>query len=214
VFADVPAAPQEVNLLTMLATSKPIAGQPVWRDAAFLAASSDVRALVRAITGVEAQLERGTAPGLHPGKTARIVAEGVSVGFVGSVDPRLLRAADIGDDAVCAIVFIDDLPPHRVRPYQPPSKYPAIERDLAIVVDPAVSAADIVATIRSAAPLARSVDVFDEYRGPQMGAGKKSLAVRVVLQRDDTTLTDAEADAAIQRALDELRAEHGATLRG
>jgi phenylalanyl-tRNA synthetase beta chain len=214
VFADEPAAPLEVNLLTLLATSKPVAGQPAWRDAAFLAAASDVRALVRAVTGVEARLERGAAPGLHPGKTARVLVGGVAVGFVGSVDPRLLRAAEIADDAVAAIVSIDDLPVHRVRPYRPLSKYPAIERDLAIVVDPTVTAADVVETIRTATPLARSVEVFDEYRGAQIGASKKSLAVRIVLQRDDSTLTDAEADATLQRALETLRAAHGATLRG
>jgi phenylalanyl-tRNA synthetase beta chain len=214
VFADEPASPREVNVLTMLATTKPIPGQPAWRDAAFLAASSDVRALVRAVTGVDARLERAAAPGLHPGKTARIFAGDVAVGFVGGVDPRLLRAADLGDDAVCAILHIDDLPPQRVAPYRPLSKYPAIERDLAVVVDPAVSAAAIVETIREATPLARSVDVFDEYRGAQIGANKKSLAVRIVLQRDDATLTDVEADAALGRALEALRSAHGATLRG
>ncbi|MGD0475778.1 MAG: phenylalanine--tRNA ligase subunit beta [Candidatus Velthaea sp.] len=214
VFADEPAAPREINVLTTLATTRPVAGQPAWRDAAFLAASADVRALVRTITGSDARLERGTMSGLHPGKTARILAAGTAVGYVGSVDPRLLRAVDIGDDAVCAVVFIDDLPPHRVHPYRPLSRYPAIERDLAIVVDPRVSAADIQATIRASTPLARSVEVFDEYRGPQIGASKKSLAVRVVLQRDDTTLTDGEADAILQLALSELGAAHGATLRG
>jgi phenylalanyl-tRNA synthetase beta chain len=214
VFADGSAAPREVNVLTMLATSKPVLGQPAWRDAAFAAGSSDVRALVRAVTGIDARFVRGALPGLHPGKTARVLAGDVTAGFIGSVDPRLLRAADIGDDAVATIVFIDDLPPYRVRTYRPLSKYPAIERDLAIIVDPAVSADDVVATIRSAAPLARSVEVFDEYRGPQIGASKKSLAVRVVLQRDDTTLTDAEADAALQLALGGLRKAYGATLRG
>jgi phenylalanyl-tRNA synthetase beta chain len=214
VFADEPASPREVNVLTMLATSKPVAGQPAWRDAAFLAASSDLRALVRAVTGADARLERGTMPGLHPGKTARVIADDVAIGFIGSVDPRLLRAADIGDDAVAAVVSIDDLPVHQVRPYRPPSKYPPIERDIAIVVDPGVSAADVAATIRAATLLARSVDVFDEYRGAQIGASKKSLAVRVVLQRDDTTLTDAEADTALRHALDALHDAHGATLRG
>lgn len=214
VFADEPAAPREINLLTVLATSKPVAGQPAWHDTAFLAVSADLRALVRAVTGVDARLERGTAAGLHPGKTARILAGDTAIGFVGSVDPRLLRAAGISDDAVAAIISIDDLPAHRVRPYQPPSKYPAIERDLAIVVDPNVHAAEIEDVIRSATPLARSVEVFDEYRGAQIGAGKKSLAVRVVLQRDDTTLTDAEADTALAAVLGALRSAHGATLRG
>jgi phenylalanyl-tRNA synthetase beta chain len=169
---------------------------------------------VRAVTGIDARLERGTEPGLHPGKTARVFAGDAAVGFIGTVDPRLLRAADIGDDVVAVVIAVDELPAHRVRPYRPVSKYPPIERDLAIVVDPSVTAAEVVATIRSDTPLARSVEVFDEYRGAQIGASKKSLAVRVVLQRDDATLTDAEADAALQQVLGGLRGAHGATLRG
>jgi phenylalanyl-tRNA synthetase beta chain len=214
VFADDTPSPREDNVLTMLVTSKKIAGQPAWRDAAFLAMSSDLRTLVRAVTGSDARLERGNAPGLHPGKTARVFAGDVPVGFIGTVDPRLLRAADIGDDAVAVVIFIDDLPAHRVRPYRPVSKYPPIERDVAIVVDPSVTAAEVVAAIRSATSLARSVEVFDEYRGAQIGASKKSLAVRLVLQRDDATLTDAEADTALQHVLRALLSAHGATLRG
>jgi len=214
VFADSTQAPLETNVVTTLTTTKPPAGQPAWRDAAYLEASSDIRALVRTVTGIDPRLERGTLPGLHPGKTARIVAGDVTVGFVGTVDPRLVHAADIEDDAVAAVLFIDDLPASRLRAYVPISKYPPVERDLAIVVDPAVSAAEAVATIRSATPLARSVDVFDEYRGAQIGAEKKSLAVRIVLQRDDATLTDAEAEAAMRRIVDALAAERGATLRG
>jgi len=214
VFADDTPSPREDNVLTMLLTSKKIAGQPAWRDEAFLAMSSDLRALVRAVTGSDARLERGAAPGLHPGKTARVFAGDAAVGFIGTVDPRLLRAAEIGDDAVAVVIAVDELPAHRVRPYRPVSKYPPIERDLAIVVDPSVTAAEVVATIRSDTPLARSVEVFDEYRGAQIGASKKSLAVRIVLQREDATLTDGEADAALQHVLGALRSAHGATLRG
>jgi phenylalanyl-tRNA synthetase beta chain len=214
VFDDLPEGPHEPNVVSTLGVTKAVAGQPAWRDAAFLAASSDVRAFVRAVAGLDARLERASAPGLHPGKTARILAGEASVGFVGTVDPRLLRAHEIADEAVAAVVFIDALPDARTRQYAPPSKYPAVERDLAIVVAPAVSAAEIVATIRSATPLARRIDVFDEYRGPQIDAERKSLAVRIVLQRDDATLTDGEADAAIQKILAALRADHRATPRG
>lgn len=214
VFEDATEAPQEVNVVSLLAATKPIAGQPAWRDSAFLAVSSDVRALVRAITGVEARLEPATAPGLHPGKTARILAGKAAVGYVGTVDPRLLRAHDITDDTVSATLFIDALPARATPHYVPVSKYPAIERDLAVVVAPHVGAAALGATIRAATPLARGVAVFDEYRGPQIGAGKKSLAVRVILQRDDATLTDAEADVALGRIIDALRSEHEAALRG
>jgi phenylalanyl-tRNA synthetase beta chain len=214
VFADAPQAPHETGVVSLLATTKAIPGNPAWRDTAFLAASSDVRALVRAVTGRDARLERGTAAGLHPGKTARVFAGDAPIGFVGTVDPRLLRAQDIADDAVAAILFIDDFPAHSVPKYVPGSRFPALERDIAIVLDPDVSAAAVAATIRSAERLARRVDVFDEYRGPQIGAGKKSLAVRVVLQRDDATLTEAEAEAAMRRIVAALRDERGAALRG
>jgi phenylalanyl-tRNA synthetase beta chain len=214
IFADAPAAPLETNVVTLLATTKPYADAPAWRDDAFLAASSDARALVRAVTGIDARLERGAALGLHPGKCARIIADGRAVGFVGSVDPRVLRAAEIADDAVAAVVYIDDLPARRVRYYVPVSKFPAVERDLAIVVDVAVAAADVIDTIRSAVSIARRIDLFDEYRGPQIGAGKKSLGVRIGLQRDDATLTDSEADAAMQAIVGALRDTHGAVLRG
>jgi phenylalanyl-tRNA synthetase beta chain len=214
VFTDAPEAPHESNVVGLLAVTKPIATQPAWRDAAFGALASDVRALVRAVTGIDARLERAHAPGLHPGKTARLFAGDAPIGFVGSVDPRLLRAHDITDDAVAAVLFVDALQAREKRHSVPLSKYPPIERDLAVIVAPDVPAAAAVATIRAATPLARSVDVFDEYRGPQIDAQKKSLAVRIVLQRNDATLTDADADAAMQLIIQALRNEHGAAPRG
>ncbi|GAC1533008.1 MAG: phenylalanine--tRNA ligase subunit beta [Candidatus Velthaea sp.] len=212
VFADDAAAPRETNVVTLLATTKRSSEQPAWRDTAFLAAKSDVLALVRAITGIDATVERATAPGLHPGKTAQITIAESNAGFVGAVDPRLLRAYGIEDDAVAAVIYIDALPPSVVRSYVPLSKYPPVERDLALIVDPAAAAGAIVAAVR-AERLVRKVDVFDEYRGPQIGAGKKSLALRVSLQRDDATLTDADADAAITAIVATLTQRFGATLR-
>jgi phenylalanyl-tRNA synthetase beta chain len=214
VFHDSADAPQETGVVTLLATTRAIPDQPSWRDGAFLAAAADMRALVRAVTGVDAQLEPATLAGLHPGKTARILAGDRAVGFIGAVDPRLLHASDLADDAIAGTLFIDALPPTQPRHYTAAAKYPAVERDLAIVVDTAVTAAAIVATISAATPLTRRVAVFDEYRGPQIGAGKKSLAVRIVLQRSDATLTDAETETAVRATLDALRAAHGATPRG
>jgi phenylalanyl-tRNA synthetase beta chain len=63
-------------------------------------------------------------------------------------------------------------------------------------------------------PLVRSATVFDEYRGPQVGEGKKSLALRIVLQSDETTLTDEAADAALARIVERLRERFAATPRG
>ncbi|MFN2461497.1 MAG: hypothetical protein ABR591_12560 [Candidatus Velthaea sp.] len=212
VFAARPGDPEERNLVTLLAVTKPGIEQP-WTDAAFLTAKSDVLALLRAVTGADARVVRGAAPGLHPGKTAELRIGDRSVGHVGAVDPRLLRAYEIADNAVAAVIDIDALPPPVTRAVAPLSKYPALERDLAFVAGLDVTAGDLIAAMRPH-PLVRRLDVFDEYRGPQIGDGKKSLAVRVTLQRDDATLTDADADAAVGAIVADLRERFGAALRG
>jgi len=209
VFANDP--PHETNTLVTLAMTAKHGGPP-WRDEAFLAAKSDLVALIRRVTGREPAVARGTAAGLHPGKTAEIRLDDRVVAWVGAVDPRLLRAHGLDDDAVASTILVDSLPPKATRHYAALSKYPPISRDLAVILAPEVPAADIVAAVR-AQPLVARVDVFDEYRGPQIGADKKSLALHVVLQRNDATLTDADADASVAAIVAELGSRYGALLR-
>ena len=212
VFNEAPDAPHEASVVTFLTTTTRRADAPPWHDDAFLEVKSDALALLRAVTGIEATVERGSAPGLHPGKTARLLVDGTGVGFAGTIDPRLARSYEIDDDAVAVVVFIDALPKAVVPHFTPVSKYPTVARDIAVVVDPTVAAGDLVATAR-AQELVRMVEVFDEYRGAQIGADKKSLALRIQLGRDDATLTDADADAAIAAIVGGLRERFGAVLR-
>ena len=209
VFATDP--PHETSVLTTLTTTAK-SGGPAWRDEAFSAAKSDVLALLRRVTGREPSVARGTALGLHPGKTAEIRLDERVAGWVGAVDPRLLRAHGLDDDVIACAIPIDWLPAKATRQFVPLSKYPPIARDIAVVIDPAVPAADLIATAH-AQPLVARVDVFDDYRGPQIGAGKKSLALRLVLQRSDATLTDADADRAVEAIVKELGVRYGALLR-
>jgi len=208
-FADDP--PRETNVLEILATSAKAAG-PAWRDDAFLSARNDAAALLRRVTGREPAVGRGAFLGLHPGKTAELRVDDRVVGWVGAVDPRLLRAYGIDDDAIATTILIDALPAKATRQFVALSKYPPIARDLAIIIEPDVPAADVVA-VASAQSLVARVEVFDEYRGPQIGRDKKSLAMHVVLQRSDATLTDAEADASIAAIVAELGSRYGALLR-
>jgi phenylalanyl-tRNA synthetase beta chain len=213
VFANSDGEPHETNVVALLATTPSPAARVAWRDDAFLAAKSDVLAFLRRVCGADATTTRGNMPGLHPGKTAELRFGEDVAGWVGVVDPRLARAYDIDADAVAAVLLIDALPAKAVRSAVTLSRYPAIERDLALVVAPDVAAGDIVDASRATA-LVRRVDVFDEYRGPQIGEGKKSLALRVTLQSDTATLTDADADAAIATIIAGLRERFGAVLRG
>ncbi|MDB5070038.1 MAG: phenylalanyl-tRNA synthetase beta subunit [Candidatus Eremiobacteraeota bacterium] len=182
-------------------------------ESAFGRLKSDVLALLRRATGVNARVERGTFASLHPGKTAALRVGETLVGYVGVVDPRLARAYDVADTTALATVFVESIPPYVAPKYVAPSKFPPVDRDLAVVVPLDVLAGDLVDAVREE-PLVRSATVFDQYRGPQVGEGKKSLALRIVLQSDEATLTDEQADAAMQSIIARLRERFGAVPRG
>ena len=211
VFSDGSPEPLERTVATVVAAT-PRADEPAWRSSAFLALASDALALVRRMTGREADVERTVALHLHPGKTAAIVLDGRRLGVVGVVDPRLLRQYEIDDDVVAAVVEVEALPARTVVPFAAPSRFPPIERDLALIVDAGLPAVELIDALRAHANV-RQATVFDEYRGAQIDVAKKSLAARVTLQRDDATLTDAQADEMIAAILGDLQAKFGAVLR-
>jgi phenylalanyl-tRNA synthetase beta chain len=181
-------------------------------ESAFSRIKSDTSALVRRITGRDARVERGALPGLHPGKTASLRVNDRVVGYVGVVDPRLAAAYEVAQTTALATLFVEELPARAVPRYVPPSRFPPVERDLAVAVPLDVLAGDLVDAVRGE-PLVRDATVFDEYRGPQLGEGRKSLALRIVLQSETATLTDAEADATLKHLVAVLHERFGAELR-
>lgn len=207
------AEPLEAAALAWLALL-PRRDEPAWRDDGFSAFKGEALALLRTLLGREAETVTGALPGLHPGKTATLLADGKDVATIGVVDPRLLAAYEIERPVYAGALRLADLPAYRMPRYVAPSKFPAVERDLALIVAPHVPAMDIEHAVRAGADgIIAGVRVFDEYRGPQVAEGKKSLAVHVVLQRDDGTLTDAEADRYINSILTSLRERCDAKLR-
>jgi len=205
--------PVETVMVTWLA-ALPRSTEPAWRDDGFSLFKGEACALLRTLTGLDPGAVAGLLPGWHPGKTAALRIDGTEIATIGAVDPRLLAAYEIDRRVYVGALKLADLPAYRLPRYVAPSKYPAVERDLAVVVAPDVPAMDIEQAVRLGANGAiASVRVFDEYRGPQVGEGKKSLTVRFVLQRYDGTLTDAEADAYVAAILDSLRERCDAKLR-
>ena len=187
---------------------------PPWHDSKFLRLKGDCEALLRAITGLHAETAHASADGFHPGKTASMAIEGRDVATLGCVDPRAAKAAGLKGNAYLCVIDVASLPPYRTPHYRPPSQFPSTYRDVALVVDAGVEAAALEKAIASAiGALCTGVRVFDEYRGSQVPGGHKSLAVRVSLQRFDATITDEEADAAVELALDAVRERFGATIR-
>jgi phenylalanyl-tRNA synthetase beta chain len=188
--------------------------EPAWRDSNFLRLKGDCEALLAQLTGRAATTERAQLAGLHPGKTAALLIDGTRVATLGRVDPRLAAALGTRLPVYLAIVALEALPPYAIRRFHPPSKFPGTSRDLALTLDASVDAAAVERTIADAiGDVCTSVTAFDEYRGPQIPDGKKSLAVRIGLQLRDATITDAQAEAAIARARDALSLQFDATLR-
>jgi phenylalanyl-tRNA synthetase beta chain len=189
-------------------------GEPPWRDSSFLRLKGECEALLRAVTARRADTVRGTRAGFHPGKTGIVMLDAIEVGFLGCVDPRLTKARDLNGNAYLCLLDVAALPSYETPRYRPPSRFPSTYRDIALVVETGVSAREIELAVASAlGSLCAGVAVFDEYRGPQVEENRKSLAVRLTLQRFDATITDEEADAAVAAVLDDVRERFGATIR-
>jgi phenylalanyl-tRNA synthetase beta chain len=183
------------------------------------AAVGDLVDVVHAI-GTALRLEAldliAAAPaGLHPGRSARIAVDGENVGVVGEVAAIVARAHGLER---ALVLELDTGRLHRAA-RRPPhvravSAYPPVHLDLAFVVADEVPAAAIAATLAEAGePLVEEVRVFDEFRAPELGAGRRSLAYALRLRALDRTLTDREVAPLRQALIDAVEQRHGAALR-
>ena len=153
-------------------------------------------------------------PALHPGQTARLDRNGVTVGWLGALHPRAARQLDVEGDVFGFELRLTTLQPARTPAFHELSRFPASRRDLAIVVDESVSAQAIQDSIRQhGGDLLRKVRLFDVYRGKGIGEGRKSLALGLILQDLSRNLTDHVVEETVSRIIAELTQQFGATLR-
>jgi phenylalanyl-tRNA synthetase beta chain len=181
----------------------------------FFDAKADVEALL-ALGGESGayRFEAANHPALHPGQTARILKGDEPAGWLGALHPRL--AADL-DLAIPVVMFELDLAPvlaAKVPEFQGISRFPAIRRDLAVLVDKGVSVADLLAAARAAGgPALTAVRVFDIYAGQGIEPGLKSVALSLILQETSRTLTDEDADGAVAAVRERLGESFQAKIR-
>jgi phenylalanyl-tRNA synthetase beta chain len=157
-------------------------------------------------------------PSFMPGRTARLLLDGTPAGWLGELHPLVRERHDLPAQPILAANLDLELMLARADlgfVVAPVPAFPPVKEDLAVVVDEAVPAARVQAVIAAAGgALLAGVTLFDVYRGPQIGAGKKSLAYGLTYQAPDRTLTDAEVARQRGRIVSRLQAEVGATLRG
>ncbi len=204
--ADGTALPEEPeHVAVALAGRDATAAKRVW----------DVLAAGLDLDGVA--VEAGSPPGLHATRSAALVAAGRRLGVVGEVDPTVLAAHGIEGRVGWLQVDLGAVlaAPRRPATYTPVSRFPSADVDLAFVVDDAVPAAAVEATLREAGgDLLESVELFDVFREAHLGRGRRSLAYRLRFSALDHTLTDTELAGLRQRCIDAAAATHHAELRG
>ena len=181
----------------------------------FFDAKADVEATLRLTgDGVDIAFEAAEHPALQPGQSAAVLKNGERVGFVGKLHPAVTKLMGL---KVAAFVFELDAEKalaSAAPTASPVSRFPRIRRDIAVIVEESVRASDLVDTVMGSAPgLVKGVRIFDIYTGKGIEAGRKSVALGLILQETSRTLTDEDADTATARAVQKLQEKHAAELR-
>ncbi|MFN8908274.1 MAG: phenylalanine--tRNA ligase subunit beta [Betaproteobacteria bacterium] len=171
----------------------------------------DLEALLApAVVAVEGQAHAA----LHPGRSGRVLVDGVPRGWIGELHPRWQRMFELPSPVM--LFEVDAEVCQKVPEKRPAelSRFPSVRRDLAVLVDESVAVGSILATLRGSLPdRVEQVELFDVYRGKGVAEGRKSLAFRVLLQDTQKTLTDAEVDETMDLAVSILQDRFGCQLR-
>jgi len=176
-------------------------------------AKRDVETLL-GLTGVEFRFEPAAHPALHPGQAARILRNREPVGWLGALHPRLVRALDLEQTPFLweldeQLSFAAELPE-----FKEISRFPAIRRDIAVLVDRSIPIQAMLDGIRTAGgTLLKECVIFDVYRGERIDSSLKSVAFGLILQESSRTLTDEEADRVVGEVVARLETEFGARIR-
>lgn len=178
-----------------------------------------VKGIVEALAaklGATLSYRQSKRDGLHPGRTADILFGEIVVGFIGQLHPTEQKRVDLKETYVFELnmqALITEVLP--TISYTAVSRFPAITRDIALVVDRETPAADLESVIRaSGGKLVTAIRLFDLYQGDKMAADKKSVAFSITYQDPERTLTDEEVVAAHDKVVSALAEQAGAELRG
>jgi len=158
-------------------------------------------------------------PALHPGRCAAVELDGQIIGVIGELHPRLQQKYDLPLAPVLFEVEASALAQREVPAYVEISRFPAVTRDLALVLKQSVTAQEVIDTLNAekhANPICGSMQaivLFDEYRGKGLESDEKSLAFRFTMQDTQRTLQDEQVDAAMAAFVAAVQKKHGAKLR-
>ena len=174
----------------------------------------DVKNDVLALLGMQELTFRAAQhPALHPGRTAEIVHNAQVIGVLGELHPRWTQKYELPQSPLLFELNLAATLNQSKIIYQPVSKFQPVRRDLAFIVDEQTTAQQLLDTLAKVDhPAIQEIALFDVYRGQGMAEGKKSLAVKIILQSIEQTLTDEEVDKIVAEIIDFAK-QMGAELR-
>ena len=181
----------------------------------FFDLKGDIEALFR-LTAADEQFSfvASQRAGLHPGQTAQISRNGKNCGFIGKIHPETQKAFDIDEPVYLFELELKRVTQRKLPKFTSLSKFPSIRRDLAILVKESVTSSQIVDLIgQTAKNWLNNVVIFDIYRGKGIDSGFKSVALGIILQRNDKTFKDAEINKTMDRVISALKDKLVAVLR-
>ena len=186
------------------------------RDADFFDVKGDIEALAELTRGASGfEFQASEAAGLHPGQTATVSRDGDVIGTLGALHPALAREHKLTTTLYLFELSLDALERGEVPRFGSLSRFPAVRRDISIIVDDAVTAQAVRKSVgQSSTDVLKNLELFDVYRGEGIDSGRKSLSLGLTFQADSRTLLDDEIDAAVEAIVSALTGDIGATLRG
>jgi phenylalanyl-tRNA synthetase beta chain len=174
----------------------------------------DLKGDLERLFGHALDARRSEHPALHPGQCAELWVNGRAIGWIGTLHPRLVQALDLPAAPVLFELDSEVLAQRSLPRHASLSRFPQVRRDLAFVLNVHTPVGELLAVLREAvSDQVRSIEVFDDYRGKGMAENQKSLAIRVVMQDTQRTLTDQEVEDAVQKLVDAALRQCNATLR-
>lgn len=174
----------------------------------------DIKGDLERLFGCALDTRRGNHPALHPGQSAELWVNGKPVGWLGALHPRLVQTFDLPSTPILFEIDSEVLAQRRVPRHSSLSRFPLVRRDLAFVLDIDMPAESLLAALRDTALThVQSIEVFDDYRGKGVPENQKSLAIRVVMQDTQRTLTDQEVDDTVKKLVDTALNQCNASLR-
>jgi len=207
---------KEINTIAGIAWGPALPEQ--WGAAAvaadFYDIKADVEALLAACGAGEFRFEAASLGCLHPGRTARILRGQTPCGWLGELHPELARGLELGAAPLLFELELDTVAAAALPRAQELSRFPAVRRDLAVVVQETLTFNQLRESVTVASSsLLRELTVFDVYRGQGIETGRKSVAFSLILQDKTKTLTDADVDAVMTAVRQRLQQDFQATFR-